>query len=167
MGNHAWFDARLKPGTTVEVHWGDGTHSELRRKQGCEYDRVEHYYESAEGRVEPFEIEFLSKTADALEALIDGTWEITVCRVSFDNCPSLSRLHYGHLSEVDFSGCPNLEVLEVAQFVGQRLDLSSLTRLRKLNCSHSANLTAIVLGQNRRLTHLNMDCCPKLNCVIK
>lgn len=41
----------------------------------------------------------------------------------------------GNLSEVDFGGCPNLEVLEVEQFVGQRLDLSSLTRLRKLNCS--------------------------------
>lgn len=166
MGNHVWFDALLTPGTTIEVHWGDGTHSVLCRKQGCEDDRVEHYYESAEGRVMPFEIEFLSKTADALEALIDGTWEVTVCRVSFDNCPALSRLHYSHLSEADFGGCPNLEVLEVEQYVGQRLDLSSLIRLHKLNCSHSANLSTIVLSKNRRLTHLNMECCPKLNCVI-
>lgn len=41
----------------------------------------------------------------------------------------------GNLSELNFSGCPNLEVLEVEQLAAQRLDLSSLTRLRKLNCS--------------------------------
>lgn len=167
MGNHAWFDARLKPGATIEVHWGDGTHSVLHRKQGYEYDRVEHYYESAKRRVESFEIEFLSNTVDALEALIDGTWEMTICRVVFDNCPALRRLCYTHLSEVDFSGSPNLEVLEVEQFIAQLLDLSSLTRLHELNCSHSANLSTIVLSQNHRLTHLNIDWCPKLNCVIR
>ena len=23
-GNHAWFDAKLKPNSLIEVHWGDG-----------------------------------------------------------------------------------------------------------------------------------------------
>lgn len=27
QGNQAWFDAKIKPGATVEVHWGDGKHS--------------------------------------------------------------------------------------------------------------------------------------------
>lgn len=24
QGNQAWFDAKIKPGATVEVNWGDG-----------------------------------------------------------------------------------------------------------------------------------------------
>lgn len=161
-GNHVWFDAKLKPGTSVEVHWGDGSHSTLRHHQGFSMSRVAHYYNSAEKKEWPFEIEFYSDDNEALEELVDGTWETQVNRVKFVDCPALRYLQYVQLDNVDFSGCPNIETLELNEFYPSKLDLSYLQRLRKLICRSSCNLTFLDLTKNSALEELDVSFCSNL-----
>lgn len=158
-GNHVWFDARLKPGTSIEVHWGDGSHSTLRHRQGFGMCRVAHYYNSAEKKEWPFEIEFYSDDSDALEELVDGTWETQVNRVTFVDCPALKYLQYIHLDNVDFSGCPNIETLEIREYYPSKLNLSYLQRLRKLICRSSCNLTFLDLTMNPSIEELDVSHC--------
>ena len=158
-GNHVWFDARLKPGTSIDVHWGDGMHSTLRHHQDYSMSRVAHYYKSAEKKEWPFEIEFYSDESNALEELVDGTWETQVNRVIFKECPALKYLQYVQLNNVDFSGCPNIETLEIKEFYPSKLDLSCMQRLRKLICRSSRNLTFLDLTKNLSLEELDVSHC--------
>lgn len=162
-GNHAWFDAKLKPGTSIEVHWGDGTHSTMHHySDSSVWCRVAHYYKSAERKELPFEIEFLSEDSDSLLALVDGTWETRVNRVVFDDCPALTYLQYVQLLNIDFSGCPNLETLVVNEYSAKRLDLSVMPRLKKVICRSSHNLIWLNLTQNHCLEELDISHCWKL-----
>ena len=161
-GNHVWFDARLKPGTSIEVHWGDGSHSTLRHRQGFGMCRVAHYYNSAEKKEWPFEIEFYSDDSEALEELVDGTWETWVKRVVFEDCPALVYLQYTQLHSVDFSGCPNLRTLVVNEYYASELDLSLMPHLKKLICRASNNLTALNLTKNPALEELDVSHCLEL-----
>lgn len=158
-GNHVWFDARLKPGTSIEVHWGDGKHSTLRHHQEFSMSRVAHYYNSAERKEWPFKIEFYSDDSDALEELVDGTWETQVNRVMFIDCPALKYLQYVQLDNVDFSGCPNVEILEIKEFYPSKLDLSCMQKLRKLICRSSRNLTFLDLTKNPSIEELDVSHC--------
>lgn len=161
-GNHVWFDARLKSGTSIEVHWGDGSHSTLRHHQGFDMCRVAHYYKSAEKKELPFGIEFFSDDAEALEALIDGTWETRVKRVVFENCPALTYLQYTQLDDVDFGGCSNVEILEITEYYAAGLDLSPMPRLKKLICRASNNLRMLNLTENPDLEELDVSHCRNL-----
>lgn len=161
-GNHVWFDARLKPGTSIEVHWGDGSSSTLYYQGVKIMSRIEHYYKSAEGKERPFEIEFFAENGDSLLELVDGTWETKVKRVVFEDCPSLSYLKYTHLQNVDFSGCPNLKTLEVTEYEDSAIDLSVMPCLQKLIIRCSRNLTALNLTRNPDLEELDICFCEKL-----
>ena len=161
-GNHVWFDAALKPGTSIEVHWGDGTHSTLRHQPGYAMSRVAHYYKDAEKKELPYQIEFLSEDCESLTALIDGTWETNVNRVVFEDCPSLTYLQYVQLQNVDFAGCPNLETLEATECYDDNLDLSTMPRLRKLIIRSSKNLTSLNLTKNVDLEELDISLCDML-----
>lgn len=161
-GNHAWFDAKLKPGTSVEVHWGDGSRSTLRHHPGYSFSRVAHYYRSAEKKELPFEIEFLSEDSEALLELVDGTWETSVKRVVFDDSPALTYLQYTQLHSVDFSGCPNLQVLVTTEYYGDKIDLSSMSRLRKVICRMSEKLTTLDLTCNPDIEELDISSCRNL-----
>ena len=161
-GNHAWFDAKLKPGTSVEVHWGDGSHSTLRHNPNYSMSRVAHYYKSAEKKELPFEIEFLSEDSEALLELVDGTCETRVKRVVFDDSPALTYLQYTQLHSVDFSGCSNLQVLVTTEYYGDKLDLSSMSRLRKVICRMSNKLTMLDLTRNPDIEELDISSCRNL-----
>ena len=158
-GNHVWFDAMLKPGTLIEVHWGDGTHSTLCHHPGYSMSRVAHYYKSAEGKELPYEIEFISETCDSLLALIDGTWETQVNDVVFEDCPALTYLQYIQLSNVDFSGCLNLETIVVIEYYAHNLDLSSMPGLKKVICRSSKNLKSLDLTNNSNIEELDISLC--------
>lgn len=161
-GNHAWFDAKLKPGTSIEVHWGDGSHSTLRHHPAYSMCRVAHYYKSAERKQLPYEIEFLSDDSESLQALVDGTWETQVNRVVFDDSPALSYLQYTQLHNVDFSGCPNLRTLEVCEYYADKLDLSGMPQLKKVICRMSNELTSLDLTQNSSIEELDISHCGNL-----
>lgn len=165
-GNHVWFDARLKPGTEIEVHWGDGSHSVLRHNPNYGMCRVAHYYKSAERKSLPYQIEFLSEDADALEVLIDGAWETKVENVVFENCPALNHLQFTQLYNVDFSGCPNVETLVTTEYYGDRLDVAPMSHLKKLICRQSRNLRKLDLTNNDELEQLDISMCDKLRSVI-
>lgn len=161
-GNHVWFDARLKPGTSIEVHWGDGSHSTLRHRQGFGMCRIAHYYNSAEKKEWPFEIEFYSDDSEALEELVDGTWETWVKRVVFEDCPALLYLQYTQLHSVDFSGCPNLRTLVVTEYYADSLDCSVMPHLRKLIIRASRNIKSLNLTKNPALEELDVSHCLEL-----
>lgn len=159
-GNHAWFDARVKPGTSIEVHWGDGSHSTLRHcAETSAWCRVAHHYKSAEKKERPFDIEFLSENSETLEALVDGTWETEVNHVVFDDCPALTYLQYTQMKSVDFHGCQNIETLEVPEYYASNIDLSGMSRLRKLICRSSKNLTTLDLTKNPCLEEIDVSHC--------
>lgn len=161
-GNHVWFNARLKPGTSIEVHWGDGSHSTLWHHQGYSMSRVAHYYKSAEGKEWPFEIEFYSDDSDALMELVDGTWETQVNRVAFEDCPTLTYLQYTQAHGVNFKGCPNVETLELTEYYASELDLSFMPRLKKLICRASNNIRTLNLTKNPDLEELDISHCRNL-----
>ena len=161
-GNHVWFDARLKTGTSIEVRWGDGSHSTLRHHQGSSMCRVAHYYNSAERKEWPFEIEFYSDDSDALLELVDGTWETLVKRVVFEDCPALTYLQYTQLHSVDFSGCPNLSVLVATECHAESLDCSVMPQLRKLIIRASRNIKFLNLTKNHNLEELDVSHCLEL-----
>lgn len=161
-GNHVWFDAKLKPGTSIEVHWGDGSYSTLYHQGDNIMSRAEHYYKSAEGKEHPFEIEFFSEDGDSLLELVDGTWETKVNRAVFEDCPSLSYLKYTHLQNADFSGCPNLMTLVATEYGDRTIDLSAMPCLHKLVIRCSLNLTALSLTRNPDLEELDICFCEHL-----
>lgn len=162
-GNHVWFDAKLKPGTSIEVYWGEGSHSTMHHYSDmptcC---RVAHYYISAERKELPFEIEFLSEDSDSLLALVDGTWETQVNNVVFKDCPALIYLQYTQLHKVDFRGCPNLETLVVTEYYADKLNLSGLPRLKKVICRASKELTTLNLTLNSDIEELDISHCQRL-----
>lgn len=163
-GNHAWFDAQIKPGSVVEVHWGDGRHStfpDLNGKQA----RVEHYYRG-DGRQESFEIEFLSEDADALITLIDGTWEMTVHDVRLKNCPALKALQYCQAYNIDFKGSPKLELIDCHEYYGTNLDISTLKLLRHLSVRMSPFITTLNLNKNPSVEVLDVGYCDRLTKII-
>lgn len=165
-GNHVWFDAKLKPDTSIEVYWGDGSHSTLRHHQGLGMCRAAHYYNSAEKKELPFEIEFYSDDSDALEELVDGTWETWVKQVVFEDCPALAYLQYTQLHSVDFSGCPNLRTLIITEYHASELDLTAMPRLEKLICRASDNLNVLNLTKNSNLEELDVSHCRSLRKIV-
>ena len=162
-GNHAWFDAKLKPGTSIEVNWGDGSHSTIRHYSDLPtWCRVAHYYKSAERKELSFEIEFLSEDSDSLLELVDGTWETRVNNVAFIDCPALTSVQYTQLHKVDFSGCPNLETLVVTEYYADKLDLSAMPRLKKVICRASWDLKSLDLTNNPEIEELDISHCTNL-----
>lgn len=159
-GNHAWFDAKIKRGAVVEVHWGDGKHSTFPQRND-NWSRVEHYY-ACEGREESFEIEFLSDDEDALAILVDGTWEMTVHSVRVKVCPALKALQYCQASQIDFSGCPNLELIDCHEYYGESLDVSQLNKLKHLSLRASPYIRSLNLNKNPAIETLNIGYCDKL-----
>lgn len=161
-GNHVWFDAMLKPDTSIEVHWGDGSHSTLCHHPGNSMSHVDHYYKSAEGKKIPYEIEFLSEDSDSLLVLIDGTWETEVNNVIFEDSPALTYLQYTQLSNVDYSGCSNLETLVVNEYYADKLELSVMPQLKKVICRSSQSLKSLDLTKNSNIEELDISHCNNL-----
>lgn len=159
-GNHAWFDARLRPGTTIDVVWGDGTRSVLVALQ-TELLRVEHYYKKIDSD-ETYQIEFWSETPDALLELQDGLREMTLNRIDFHLCPELKKMRIVHIPDTDFSKCPALEELEVFNCSCKVLDLHTAPGLRKLSCGGSGHLEKLLLTGNDKLEELDCQVNPRL-----
>ncbi len=160
QGNQAWFDAKIKPGATVEVHWGDGKHSVF-PQSGENLSRIEHDY-SGKGQENYYEIGFFSDDEDALIALTDGTWEMTVHEVRIKNCGALKSLQYCQAQNLDLSGCPNLELLDCNGFEGENIDVSHLTSLKQLSLRMSPNVESLCLSKNPFIEVLDIGCCDKL-----
>lgn len=163
-GNHAWFDAQIKPGAVVEVHWGDGKHSTFPQVNDC-WSRVEHYY-GCKGKVESFEIEFLSDDEDALITLIDGTWEMTVHDVRLKNCPALKALQYCQADNIDFSGATDLEIIDCHEYSGENIDFPPLKKLKQLSLRGSYDLKVLDLSRIPSIEILNIGYCWKLTKVV-
>lgn len=160
QGNQAWFDAKIKPGATVEVHWGDGKLSVF-PQSGENLSRIEHDY-SGKGKENYFEIGFFSDDEDALTALTDGTWEMTVHEVRIKNCRALKSLRYCQARNLDLSGCPDLELLDCNGFCGEKIDVSHLTYLKQLSLRMSPNIESLCLNKNPHIEVLDIGCCDKL-----
>lgn len=161
-GNHAWFDAKLKPNSLIEVEWGDGTRSIMQTYDIVGWCRVAHYYKSAEGKEIPFTIIFKSENSEALEGLVDGTWETNVEKVTLEDCPGLKYLQYTQLPLTVFNGAPNIETLVVNEYYGAELHVSCLLNLKKLICRSSSNIRSLDLTHNDELSELDISFCRNL-----
>lgn len=159
-GHHAWFDARLKPYTTVEVRWGDGTTSVL-TSLPTEWSRVEHYYRQYESD-ETYVIEFWSRSPDALLQFQDGLREMAIGRIELSTCPALRKMCINHLRETDFTGCPSLEILEAINCDCKVLDLRTAPELRSLACRGGEKLETLILTGNNKLEELDCRFTPRL-----
>ena len=160
-GNHAWFDARLKPSSSVEVRWGDGQKSVMTPLQ-TELSRVEHYFKRYESD-ETYTIEFWSDDLDALIEFQDGLREMTLNSIEFINCPALRKIRFCNLLETDFTNCPALEVLEMINCGCKVMDLRTAPGLRKLICAASEYIEKLILNGNDRLEELECEVNPKLS----
>ena len=159
-GHHAWFDARLKPDTRVEVLWGDGTKSVLLPQQ-IGLSRVEHYYKRYESD-ETYHIEFRSESPDALIELLDGLREMTLNHINFIQCPALLKMCIAHIPETDFTECPALEELTLSNCHCKVLDLHTAPQLRKLSCGYGGFLEKLILTGNDKLEELECQVSPRL-----
>ena len=160
-GNHSWFDAKLKPNSTVYVSWGDGKTSTLHTYEKGGWCRVAHYYGGCESKEHPFLITFESDDPCALEGLVDGTWENEVEKVSFIDCPGLKYLHYVQLPKTDFSGAPNIQTLVVTEYYADVLEVACLPKLKKLIC-RSSKIKNLDLIKNKELEQLDVSFCTEL-----
>ena len=160
-GNHSWFDAKLKPNSTIYVSWGDGKTSTMHTNDKGGWCRVAHYYAGCEGKRHPFLITFESEDSSALEGLVDGTWETEVERLSIVDCPALNYLQYVQLPTTDFSGAPNIQTLVVTEYYGNVLDISCLPGLKKLIC-RSSKINNLDLTRNNELEELDVSYCQRL-----
>lgn len=158
-GNHAWFDFVLEQDEPIEVHWGDGHISRATGKH-MTIKRVAHYYKKLDTE-ESYRIEFFVEHPGALIALFDGTWEMTVNRIVFMDCPHLKDLAYHQLNEVDFSGCPNIEYLDITGDNRQEIDLSYFPKLRKIICDQIRAKTLNLTG-NPDIETISVCGCRKL-----
>lgn len=159
-GHHAWFHARLKPDTRIEVLWGDGTKSVLLPLQ-TELSRVEHFYKRYESD-KTYQIEFRTESPDALIELQDGLREMTLNHIDFIQCPALLKMCIVHLPETDFTECPALEELEAFNCHCKVLDLHTAPQLRKLSCGYGGFLEKLILTGNDRLEELECQVSPRL-----
>ena len=156
-GNHAWFDAKLKPNSIIEISWGDGKKSTMKTYDTTKWCRVAHYYDKSKGEKDSYTITFEGEEPASLEGLIDGTWEMTVEKVNFINCPGLTYLQYTQLPETDFSNAPNISTLIIENYYGSQVDLSCLKGLRKLICRDSERLITLDLTKNDNLEELDFS----------
>ena len=156
-GNHAWFDAKLKANSIIEIEWGDGKKSTMQTYNESSWCRVAHYYEKSEGKEDRYSISFIGEDPLALLAFVDGTWEMTVENVNFINCPALKYLHYTQLPETDFSNIPNIETLVINEYEGSNLSLIGLKDLNKLLCRSSKNLKILDLTKNDNVEELDIS----------
>lgn len=160
-GNHAWFDAKLKANSTIEVVWGDGKTSVMQTSNKGGWCRVSHYYAASEGKSHPFLITFQSEDPSALEGLVDGTWETEVEKLTIVDCPALNYLQYVQLPTTDFSGAPNIQTLVVTEYYPNVLDISCLPKLKKLIC-RSSEIKNLDLTHNNELEELDVSYCRRL-----
>lgn len=142
---HAWFDAKISPNSVIEIHWGDGKKSTMQTYNESSWCRVSQYYEKSEGKEDRYSISFTGDDSFALLALVDGTWEMTVERVYFINCPKLKYLQYIQLPNTDFSNVSNISTFIIEDYYGSRIDLSCLKGLRKLICRGNERLITLDL----------------------
>ena len=156
-GNHAWFDAKLKPNSLIEISWGDGKKSTMKTYDRTQWCRVAHYYEKSKGKKDSYIITFEGEEPDSLEGLIDGTWEMTVEKVNFINCPGLTYLQYTQLPETDFSNASNISIMEITDYSGTNLNISSLKSLKKLICRSSNSFSTLDLTSNNSLEELDIS----------
>ena len=157
-GNHSWFDAKLKPNSTIYVSWGDGKTSTMRTHDKGGWCRIAHYYAGSEGKEYPYLITFESDDPYALEGLVDGTWENEVEKVAIIDCPGLTYLHYVQLPKTDFSGAPNIQTLVVTEYYANVLDISCLSKIKKLIC-RSSETKNLDLTHNNELEELDVSYC--------
>lgn len=162
-GNHAWFDAKLKPNSIIEISWGDGKKSIMQTFNESRWCRVAHYYEKSKGKEDRYNISLKSSDPSALLALVDGTWEMTVKKMNFINCPELKYLQYTQLPDTNFSNAPNIEILDINDYYGAKLDTSCLLNLKKLICRKSSHISTLDLTQNNELEELDVSFCKVRN----
>lgn len=162
-GNHAWFDAKLKPNSIIEISWGDGKKSTMKTCDTAKWCRVAHYYEKSKGQKDSYTITFEGENPSSLEGLIDGTWEMTVNKVDLINCPGLKYLQYTQLPDTNFSNAPNIEILDINDYYGAKLDTSCLLNLKKLICRGSSHISTLDLTQNNELVELDVSFCKVRN----
>ena len=156
-GNHAWFDAKLKPNSLIEISWGDGKKSTMKTYDTTKWCRVAHYYKKSEGKEDRYSISFTGEDPFSLLALVDGTWEMTVERVNFINCPGLKYLQYTQLPNIDFSNIPNIETLVVNDYYGSNLNLEGLNVLKKLLCRSSNGIKTLDLTKNDNVEEVDIS----------
>ena len=156
-GNHAWFDAKLKPNSIIKISWGDGKKSTMKTYDRTKWCRVAHYYEKSKGEKDSYTITFEGEEPSSLEGLIDGTWEMTVEKVDFINCPGLKYLHFTQLPNTDFSHIPNIETLVINEYYGSILNFHGLDELKKLLCRSSKGLKTLDLTKNDNLEELDIS----------
>lgn len=158
-GNHAWFDIWLAPGTSIEVHWGDGHVSKHQYAKNI-VCRPDHYYKELKVETSYF-IEIFSEDENAIVRLVDGTWEMHVDKLTVENCPAMKVLTYHQLYDADFSGCPNLEYLDIDTAHFENINLSQFPNLRKLLCK-SAEFKTLDLCKNPKVEELGYMFCHSL-----
>ena len=156
-GNHAWFEAKLKPNSIIEISWGDGKKSTMKTYDTTKWCRVSHYYEKSKGKKDSYTITFDGEDTGSLEGLVDGTWEMTVNKVDLINCPGLKYLQYTQLPNTDFGHLPKIETLVINEYYGSNLDFQGMNNLKKLLCRSSKGIKNLDLTKNDNLEELDIS----------
>lgn len=171
MGNYVFFEARLKPGTTIEVDWGDGQTSMLTPLDTC-LSRVDHFYKKRDSDM--YIIKFFSEDRNALLELYNGVCEVQVHAAYFIHCYSLNKLRIPYVNGLVFGSlsiwaCYNLEELNIDYFNGEILDTTigmSMPKLKKLQCIGSDYLEEIDLRGCDEVETLICRSCHRLKKII-
>lgn len=166
--NHVWFDARLKPGTTVEVDWGDGTTSLLSPLDKC-LSSVDHYYKKHE-TARTYRIEFYSEDRNALLELYCWLCNVDIDWAYFIHCYSLEKLQIQRACSLTFGiwACWSLEELYIDYCRGITLNTTfgfSAPRLKTLQCNYST-LEEIDLRGFKEVETLICRSCHRLKKII-
>ncbi len=172
MGNYVFFEAHLKPGTTIEVDWGDGRTSMLTPLDTC-LSRVDHFYKERDSE-QMYIINFYSKDRNALLELYNGVCEVHVMGAYFIHCYSLTKLRIPYVEGSFFGSlsiwaCYSLEELNIDYFNGEMLNTTigmSMPKLKKLQCIGSDYLEEIDLRGCDEVETLICRSCHRLKKII-
>ena len=157
-GNHGALDIRLRRGCSVTVRCDRCREVVLTSRP--DYDtwcRTEFCF-CRRGAVVPYRIEICSEDASSILEIVDALWDTKVESVIIHDCPSLTSLRFHNVNSFDFSGCPNLELLDCDYYKGEILDLTALPHLINLQCRLGEAQT-IELSKSPELISLNLCGC--------
>jgi hypothetical protein len=160
-GNHAWFDVKLRKGSSVTVFWGDGNTSTIAapyyKDSWC---RAEHLYRNPKV-VTPYIIEFFSDDCESVLEIVDGLWETNPRELVIDDCQSLTALTFHQLECMNLRGCPHLSYLDCESFRSAKLELNSLSELKCLHCKNS-EIVSLDISDNPKIEILGLYGCRRL-----
>lgn len=167
MGETGHFSLTLKPGSYVEIDWGDG---HKQRVTGTGESQQFQYSYGKRLPIRAYTVTIMSEEDNAIMEYCHGFIDMQTLAIDASGCPGLLRLDAGSTYELNISGCHRLEELDCRNGNIKELDLSGCTNLARLVVAGS-KLKTLNIVPCERLHTLDCTCCYELrnirwsNCV--